>query len=138
MWALLKKFYTYLLTIPERLYPFSEKTGAGTVISGERAYHYLYEKNKELYGDAFSTQAPKLLAWRTLFHVGGSIVLLFVADSMFQHLSFFNGFAFLVLVVGCIAVQEFYIHPHYYGQKPLKGVIDFLAWTLPILIYIVL
>lgn len=136
MWKMLKKVYDYLLTIPDRLYPFSEKTSTGVVLSGEQAYRYLFQKNKELYDDPFSIKAPRLLLWRSVFHVGGSIILLLIADSMFDHLSFFNGFAFLVLVVGCIAVQEFYLHPRYYGQKPLKGLIDFTAWVLPIVLYI--
>ncbi len=138
MWSVAKKFYDYLITFPERLYPFSEKTKEGKVISGERAYAYLKEENIKNFDDAYSLKAPKLLLWRQVFHLGPSLVIIFIADQMFRHMSFFNGFAFLVLVSLCIAIQEFYFHPHYYNQKIEKGIIDFTTWMLPIILYIVL
>jgi hypothetical protein len=136
MWAKLKKFHDYLITFPERLYPFSEVTSEGKLVSGEAAYLALAEKNKALFGDAYDWRSPKLLLWRQLFHFLASVFLVMVAHLMFVHLSFFNGFAFLVLVTIAVAVQEFYLHPHYYGQKMQKGIIDFTAWMLPILLYI--
>ena len=138
MWSALKKFYDYLITLPERLYPFSEVTEMGQKVSGERAYKFLAKKNIKLYDDAYSLKAPKLLLWRAVFHLGGSVFLVFIADIMFKSMSFFNGFAFLVLVVVAVTVQEFYLHPHYYNQKPQKGIINFVTWMLPILLYILL
>lgn len=136
MWNISKKFYDYLITFPERLYPFTERNLQGEKLTGERAYKFIAEKNKLLYMDAYSLQAPKLILWRTLFHVLGSILCILVADSLIDNVSFFNGFAFLVLVVVCVVIQEFYLQPHYYKQKTTKGMIDFAAWLLPIVIYI--
>lgn len=138
MWSVAKKFYDYLITFPERLYPFTERTKIGEKVTGERAYRLVAKKNVELYEDAYSLKSPKLLLWRAVFHLGGSVFLVFIADQLFKHMSFFNGFAFLVLASVCIAIQEFYLHPHYYNQKPQKGIIDFATWMLPILLYILL
>lgn len=138
MWSALKKFYDYLITFPERLYPFNEKTQDGKILTGEKAYKYLADINKNKFSDAYSLQSPKLLFWRQVFHLLGSVLLVLVAHLMFIHLSFFNGLAFLILVVLSLAVQEFYFHPHYYDQKPHKTLIDFTTWMLPILIYIIL
>lgn len=137
MWGVLKKFYDYIFTFPERLYPFNEKTKEGKVLSGERAYAYLKEQNIKEFDDAYSLKAPKLLLWRAVFHLGGSVVLVFIADQLFKHMSFFNGFAFLTFVVFCLALQEFYFQPNYYNQKREKGIIDFVTWMLPILLYII-
>ncbi|MEZ4103352.1 MAG: hypothetical protein R3B55_02220 [Candidatus Paceibacterota bacterium] len=137
MWNTAKKFYDYLITFPERLYPFNEKTKEGKVLSGERAYAYLKEKNIKEFDDAYSLKAPKLLLWRALFHFSGSVLIVFIADQMIKHMSFFNGFSLLVLTIICITAQEFYLHPHYYDQKPQKGIIDFITWMLPIFLYIV-
>jgi len=137
MWGTLKKFYEYLLTFPERLYPFTEEV-EGKKVTGERAYKIVYSRNERLYGDAYSLQSPKLLLWREAFNFGGSIFLVIIAHLMFIHLSFLNGFVFLVLVVLCVAVQEFYLQPNYYKQKTQKGIIDFVVWMFPIFLYIAL
>jgi hypothetical protein len=137
MWSASKKFYDYLITFPERLYPFTEKTKAGEKLTGERAYKLVAKKNIEIHEDAYSLKSPKLLLWRAVFHLGGSIALVFIADQMIKNMSFFNGFALLVFVVFCIALQEFYFQPQYYNQKLQKGIIDFATWMLPILLYIV-
>ncbi|MEZ4211067.1 MAG: hypothetical protein R3B39_02140 [Candidatus Paceibacterota bacterium] len=138
MWSALKKFYDYLITFPERLYPFNEKTQDGKILTGEKAYKYLADITK-INLVTYSLQSPKLLFWQQVFHFLGSVLLVLVAHLMFIHLSFFNGLAFLILVVLSLAVQEFYFHPHYYNQKPHKTLIDFFTtWMLPILIYIIL
>jgi len=138
MWSAAKKFYDYLITFPERLYPFSEIGNNKEKITGDKAYKFLAEKNKRLYNDAYSLQSPKLLLWRQVFHIVGSTIFVLIADQMFRHLSFFNGFAFLVLVSVSLAVQEFYLQSKYYDQNLQKSVIDFTTWMLPILLYIVL
>lgn len=137
MWEVLKKIHDYLITFPERLYPFSEEL-EGQKITGEKAYKILALKNKNKYGDAYSLSSPKLLLWREVFHVAGSIVLILISDYLFRNVSFFNGLLFLGFFIFVIFIQEFYLHPHYYEQKMTKSVIDFLAWILPIIIYILL
>ncbi len=138
MWTKLKKFYDYLITVPERLYPFTETTESGKVLTGEQAYQYVAEKNKNKFDDAYSLQSPKLLLWRQVFHFVPSVVLVLIAHGMFRTMSFFNGFSFLVFVVVLLYIQEFYLHPHYYGQKFQKGMIDFAVWMLPIVVYILI
>jgi hypothetical protein len=137
MWEVLKKIHDYLITFPERLYPFSEEL-EGQKITGEKAYKLLALKNKNKYGDAYSLSSPKLLLWRQVFHVAGSIVLILISDYLFRNVSFFNGLLFLGFFIFVIFIQEFYLHPYYYEQKMKKSVIDFLAWILPIIIYILL
>lgn len=138
MWGTLKKISDYIVTVPDRLYPFTEVTESGKKLSGEKAYEYLALKNKEKFDDVYSLQSPKLLLWREAFHFGASIFVVFIADQMFRNMSFFNGFAFLGFVVFCVALQEFYLHPHYYGQKAQKGMIDFAVWMVPIVLYILI
>lgn len=138
MWSNLKKFYDYLITFPERLYPFTVTTAGGKKLTGELAYAHVAAENKKKFDDAYSLQAPKLLLWRQLFHVLSSIFVVFIAHLMIKHMSFFNGFALLVLFIILVAVQEFYLQPHYYDQKRQKGVIDFTVWMLPILLYIII
>ncbi len=138
MWSNLKKFYDYLITFPERLYPFTVTTAGGKKLTGELAYAHVVAENKKKFDDAYSLQSPKLLLWRELFHFCASLFFVFIAHLMFRYVSFFNGFALFVLVIVLVAVQEFYLHPHYYGQKPQKGIIDFTVWMLPILLYILI
>ncbi|MDQ5883378.1 MAG: hypothetical protein QG654_291 [Patescibacteria group bacterium] len=127
-----------MVTFPERLYPFTETTAGGKKLTGELAYAYVAEENKIKFGDVYSLQSPKLLIWREVFHFSASVFFVFIADQMFRHMSFFNGLFLLVFVVVMVAVQEFYLHPHYYDQKPLKGMIDFMVWMFPIVIYILI
>ncbi len=131
----IKKMYLGVKTFPDRMYPFRSEI-EGSFVRGRASYERAVELAKEKYGPQHL--GYKLTAYREAFHFSGSIVFLLVTAVLSQQ--FFNSeVAFYVVVAGAIIalfVQEFYYHPKYYAQTTLKGVTDWLAWIIPMVLYI--
>lgn len=81
----------------------------------------------------FSEAAPHW--WRFVVHFIGSFSLVFVLWCITPHLPKKIVLSLAVLAIIFFAVQEFYIHPTLFEQSAVKGVIDFLTWTIPLVVY---
>ncbi len=79
----------------------------------------------------------KLGAYRQLFHLAGSI--LFLVSAAYLSESLLGGvnamYALLAVAVVLVSFQEFYLHRRMYEQLWKKGVVDWLAWCVPLGIY---
>jgi hypothetical protein len=131
---MLKHLYSLLLEIPNRLYPFTT-TVDGKTLSGIDAYNARLLICTEKFGNPFACK--DLFIYREAFHLIGALVVIAVAygiEKIFT--SPLAGFIFLGIFVLFITVQEAYIHPHFYHQLWWKGVADWLAWCIPIGIYL--
>jgi hypothetical protein len=134
MKAALKKFYLYVHTIPDRMYPFSSDI-EGRFVRGRESYSRALENAFEKYGP--NHFGFKLIFYRSTFHVLGSVLFILSAAFLSQRL-FGSETALYVLVAMMIAgifIQEFYWQPRQLGQLRYKGVIDCLTWMAPVLIY---
>lgn len=127
-------FYHSLVIIPDRLYPFKTEV-RGQWVRGIRAYNETLERYQRAYG--VGRYGYKLMVYRQAFHFVGSILFLIIAAYLSQ--SFFEStkaiYAFLIAAVLLISFQEFYVHRRMYQQLWRKGIVDWLAWCVPIGIY---
>lgn len=76
----------------------------------------------------------EVLSRSALHALGGASIalLLFTARPLLSRRATY----LLTFAIGAyFAVQEFYLHPLWYGQPLFKGVADFLSWTIPMLLY---
>ena len=126
--------YNALVTLPDRLYPFRTEI-EGQWVRGIRSYNATFKRYERKYG--VGRYGFKLEAYRQLFHLAGSILFLFIAAYFSQVIFGNNGAlpAFLSAAILFISFQEFYLHRRMYRQLWQKGVIDWLAWCVPIWIY---
>lgn len=126
--------YRSLVTLPDRLYPFKTEV-RGQWVRGVRSYNATYERYQKKYGNG--RYGFKLDAYRQLFHLAGSILFLIIAAYLSQALfgSTDAMYAFLISAVCLISFQEFYLHRRMYQQLWKKGIIDWLAWCIPLGIY---
>ena len=120
--------------LPDRLYPFRTQV-QGQWVRGVRSYNATFARYQRKYGSGH--YGFRLEAYRQLFHLFGSILFLLIAAYLSQ--SLFGSadaiFVFLVAAVFLISFQEFYLHRRMYQQLWKKGIIDWLAWCLPLGIY---
>ncbi|NNM83941.1 hypothetical protein HKL94_01865 [Candidatus Parcubacteria bacterium] len=127
-------FYHFLVTLPDRLYPFKTEV-QGQWVRGIRSYNTTFARYQRKYGSGH--YGFKLNAYRQLFHLAGSILFLIFAAYLSQF--FFGGSdalpAFLFIAVLFISFQEFYLHRRMYQQLWRKGVIDWLTWCVPMGVY---
>lgn len=133
----MKKTYYYIVTLPDRLYPFRSEI-EGQWVRGRRSYQQALEKAARMYG--FNHLGYKLMAYRQVCHMVGSVILITAITLLSKELFGSDRALYVLLATAIIALflQEFYLHPKLYGQKYEKGLIDLAAWLIPIAIYITL
>lgn len=123
--------YRFFITFPDRCYPFAAEI-EGKRVRGIRSYERALENAFAHYGTDYL--GYKLMAYRQVFHITGAILFILAAAFVSQH--FFGTDIALYVLLGAaifaITVQEFYLHPRAYHQHLPKGVIDWLAWVVPI------
>jgi len=129
----LKDFYFFIITIPDRLYPFRMEV-EGQWVRGRRAYdEAVAEQVENLHRLGY-----KLTLYREAFHFLGSLI--FIALATFISRTFLGGDGALYTLFGAavlaLAYQEFYVHPKIYNQHPQKGILDCLAWVVPMIAYL--
>jgi hypothetical protein len=126
--------YHSLVMIPDRLYPFKTQV-EGQWVRGIRSYNATLARYERKHG--VGHYGAKLITYRQVFHLVGSVLFLIIAAYASQ--AFFGNAgalpAFLIVAVFLISFQEFYVHRRMYQQLWRKGVIDWLAWCVPLGIY---
>ncbi|MDB5225326.1 MAG: hypothetical protein JWL87_278 [Candidatus Adlerbacteria bacterium] len=134
MTTFIKNTYLYLVTLPDRLYPFRCEI-EGQWVRGRRSYEQAVERALVQHG--LHRLGYKLTLYRETFHFVGSVVLVVAATIVSK--TFFGSETALYVLLGTVIValffQEFYLHPKLYGQRYKKGVIDLLSWITPMAAY---
>ncbi|MFM2330990.1 MAG: hypothetical protein RLZZ26_497 [Candidatus Parcubacteria bacterium] len=117
--------YHFLVTLPDRLYPFRSEI-QGKWVRGVRSYNQRLARAYKHYGRGHYGYALSL--YRQAFHLAGSLVLIAAMD-------FFTAGFIFVVVVGGIGYQEFILQRRTYNQLWRKGIADWLVWCVPMGIY---
>lgn len=129
------KLYEDFITLPDKLYPFSFSSH-GKRVRGSTSYNHELARALKRYGKGHI--GYKLVAYRETFHFVGAV--LFILFAALVSRSLLGGDTALYVLLGAalvaITFQEFYLHPRMYGQLLPKGVVDWLAWSVPIGLYL--
>ncbi len=128
-------FYHWLVMIPDRAYPFKTEVG-GRWVRGLRSYDATLARYQRKYGAGH--YGFKLDAYRQIFHLAGSVLYLIIAAYLSQTIfgSTWALYVFLAAAVFLISFQEFYLHRRMYQQLWRKGIVDWLAWCVPMGAYL--
>ena len=118
-----KKTYAYVLTLPDRLYPFSCNIG-GHWVRGRRSYERAVALALRRYG--VGRLGYRLTLYRETFHFTGSLLFIFLAAWLSKNFFGSEGALYVLLASAIVALsyQEFYLHPKRYGQHLRKGIAD--------------
>ncbi len=135
MRALFKNTYGYFVTLPDRWYPFASKVG-GRWVRGRRSYELVAARALKKRG--LGRLGYKLILYRELFHFIGSVFVIVLATLLSKKIFGSDVTIYLLLYGAIVALtfQEFYVHPRHYGQRAGKGVLDWLVWVVPMVIYL--
>lgn len=127
-------FYNFLVTIPDRLYPFAVEV-EGQRVRFRRAYDALLARIQAERG--FGSYGAWLITYRGLCHVIGAILFIGFSTLVSQRLfgSDVALYVLLVLASLALAAQEFLLQPRTHGQMKLHSVVDLMSWVLPFGIY---
>lgn len=133
----LKNLYVFIQTVPDRLYPFACEM-EGKFVRGRESYKRALEESFAKYGP--NHFGFKLTFYRGTFHFLGSVVFILLSTFISQQL-FGSETALYILMfvmISGIFIQEFYWQPRQLGQLRYKGIIDWLTWVTPMLLYLTL
>ena len=126
--------YHALVVLPDYCYPFKNQV-RGQWVRGVRSYNSVLARVERKYGAGH--YGFKLDVYRQLFHLAGSILFLIMAAYLSESLLGNPNaiYAFLIAAVLLVSFQEFYLQRRTYQQLWKKGVVDWLAWCMPLGIY---
>lgn len=129
------RIYYFLVTLPERLYPFA-CTIEGQRVRWRRSYEHTLMQIQERIGAG--RYGIRLSAYREACHVLGAGLFIVLATGVSK---FLGGSAavlptMFITALIVITIQEFYIHPRHYQQRFGKSIADWLSWMVPIGLYL--
>lgn len=108
------KFYDFMETLPESLYPFANEI-EGRWVRGRRSYVNALNHAFLLYGP--QRLGYKLTFYRASFHFLGAVLFIVFATLLSQ--KFFGSdtalYVLMATAIVALFVQEFHFHPKKYG-----------------------
>ena len=127
--------YGYCITIPDRLYPFSEEVN-GKKVRWRSAYDQALARIQSEYG--YGHYGPWLVTYRGVFHVIGAILFILFSILISKELFGSEGALYLLFsfVAAGILYQEMYIQKHSHGQLLFHSFVDWFSWIIPLVIYL--
>lgn len=123
--------YHFIVTFPDRVYPFANEVG-GKWVRGVRSYNRALERAFRRNG--YGHYGFSLGFYRFVFHIIGAFIVLALATFIAHRL--FGGRVaigvLLALAMLFITYQEFVLQRRAYKQLWRKGVLDWLTWCVPL------
>lgn len=128
-------FYDFLVSIPDRIYPFAEEV-EGQRVRFRRAYDQALARVQQQRG--YGTYGAWLITYRGVCHVVGA--MLFIGVSTFVSKQLFGSdvalYVLLVLASFALIFQEFVLQPKTFGQMKVHSLLDLMSWVVPFCVYV--
>ena len=128
--------YHYLVTVPDRCYPFRNEI-EGQWVRGMRSYDQAVAQYRKKMNTATGF-GFRIDAYRQVFHLLGSLFIIGAATFLSRH--FFGSDTALFILLGLafafITYQEFLLQPRTYNQHWQKGLADWSVWLVPMGYYV--
>lgn len=125
-------------SIAERTYPFTETNEQGEKLYLDRAYSYRYGKCEAELGRMPNMKCWRIFIWREVLNLWFGIMFWALA----LVIDYFVGTPWsLILPIALLAYfafQEFYLDRVKYDQRWLRGIIDWIIWGIPMVLFIVI
>ena len=128
-------FYHALVILPDRAYPFKTKV-EGQWVRGIRSYNAAVARYQRKYG--VGRYGYKIAAYRQMFHLAGSLLVIYAATFLTLGLAGSRAALAVVLLLTTLLIsyQEFFLQRRRYHQHWTKAVTDWLVWCAPMGAYL--
>lgn len=131
------RFYHFLVTIPDRIYPFAEEI-EGQKVRFRRAYNQALARIQEQRG--YGSYGAWLITYRGVCHVVGAILFIGVSTFVSKQLFGTDVALYILLILASFALiaQEFFLQPRTHGQMKMHSMVDLMSWVVPFGVYVVM
>lgn len=128
-------FYDFLVSIPDRIYPFAEEI-EGQRVRFRRAYDQALSRIQEERG--YGSYGAWLITYRGICHVVGAILFIGFSTIVSKELFGSDVALYVLLLLASLALiaQEFFIQPRTFGQMRLHSMVDVMSWVVPFGVYV--
>jgi len=126
--------YHQFVILPDRVYPFKTEV-RGVWVRGIRSYNATIAHYQRKYG--IGRYGYKLAAYRQVFHLAGSLLVIYLATFLALDLagSRYALAVLLVLATFLISYQEFVFQRRHYRQHWGQALTDWAVWCIPMGVY---
>ncbi len=127
--------YHFIVTFPDRVYPFSSYVD-GEWVRWRRSYEHSLAQIQETLG--VGRYGMRLGIYRELFHILGAAVVIGGGTILSQLLVGSDRALPLVFLLAMLVItyQEFVLQPRTYQQRFGKGITDWFSWGMPLVAYL--
>ncbi len=128
-------WYQFVVTIPDRIYPFAEEI-EGQKVRFRRAYDHALARIQTERG--YGSYGAWLITYRSVCHVVGAILFIGVSTFVSQQLFGSDVALYILLILASFALifQEFYLQPQSHGQMKFHSAVDLMSWVVPFGVYV--
>ena len=129
------RLYDFVVTIPDRKYPFAEEI-EGQKVRFRRAYDQALARIQMQRG--YGSYGAWLITYRGVCHVVGAILFITFATFVSKELFGSDVALYVLLVLASLALlfQEFILQPRTYGQMKMHSLVDLMSWVVPFGVYV--
>ncbi len=129
------RFYQFIVTIPDRIYPFAEEI-EGQKVRFRRAYDQALARIQAERG--YGSYGAWLITYRGVCHVVGAILFIGVSTFVSKQLFGTDVALYVLLILASLALvaQEFILQPQTHGQMKIHSVVDLMSWVVPFGVYV--
>lgn len=127
--------YHFIVTFPDRVYPFSCYID-GERVRWQRSYEHTLSQIQDTLGAG--RYGLRLAVYRELFHILGAALLIGGGTIISQLLVGSDGALPIVFLLAMLVItyQEFVLQPRTYQQRFGKGITDWFSWGMPLIAYL--
>ena len=128
-------FRDFMRTIPERTYPFVERDAQGKKVYLDRAFKRRNEMCLQELGSMPNIHCHRIFFWREFLHLFGGVMFWFIALVIHYYFGTPTSYILPAILIIFLAFQEFFIDRIRYNQKWIRGVIDWVVWIIPLVLF---
>ncbi len=81
---------------------------------------------------------PLYITWREFCHIITSCLIILISFFIYKHGIVYAPITVFSILGIYMTWQEFYLHPKKYNQMLWNGILDWLAWMIPFMVYLLL
>lgn len=127
--------YHQFVILPDRVYPFKTRV-QGEWVRGMRSYNATITHYQRKYG--IGRYGYKLAAYRQIFHLAGSLLVIYSATFLALTLAGSRAALAVLLLLASLLIsyQEFFFQRRQYRQHWGKALTDWVVWCVPMGAYL--
>jgi hypothetical protein len=132
------KFRDYFWHIAQKTYPFTEVNQEGKKVYLDKAFEHRYSVCEQELGRMPNMKCTRIFIWQEILRLWTAIMFWAVATLIDYFFGFPWSLILPIFLIVMLALQEFVVDTMRYHQPWLRGLIDWIVWVIPLILFILI